>query len=82
MKLNRFCAPLLVLAFSANVAASDDMLKEATYKFFNKDSAGNFIGSSGHEISSSNIQSSITIDGTDISVGLSLWSDTGAQSAA
>ena len=82
MKLNRFCAPLLVLAFSANVAASDDMLKEATYNFFNKDSAGNFIGSNGHEISSSNIQSSITIDGTDISVGLSLWSDTGAQSAA
>tara|TARA_Y100000296_G_scaffold76487_1_gene97151 strand:+ start:832 stop:1773 length:942 start_codon:yes stop_codon:yes gene_type:complete len=82
MKLNRVCVPLLVLAFSANVAASDDMLKEATYNFFNKDSAGNFIGSNGHEISSSNIQSSITIDGIDISVGLSLWSDTGAQSAA
>ncbi|PRO68604.1 exosortase-dependent surface protein XDP1 [Alteromonas gracilis] len=82
MKLTRFCAPLFVLSFSANVAASDNMLEEATYNFFNKDSAGNFIGTNGQAIPTSSSQSVITIDGVDIQVGLSVWSDTGAQSAA
>ncbi len=75
MKLKPFLfIPLLFLPLSANVYASDGALKEATYTL----ASGSGNNNTTHIHNSTDASQGILIDGINVRVSVSAWSDTGS----
>jgi hypothetical protein len=72
MKLKQFLSiPLLFLPFSTSIYASDRALDEATYTLVNGNNTNIYTGTDGSK--------GILIDGINVRVSVSAWSDTGSH---
>lgn len=78
MKLKQFLSiPLLFLPLSANVYASDGALEEATYTLV----SGSGDNNTTHIHNSTDASLGVLIDGINVRVSVSAWSDTGSHTA-
>jgi len=78
MKLKQFLSiPLFFLPLTGNIYASDRALEEATYTLV----SGSGVNNTTHIHNSTDASQGILIDGINVKVSVSAWSDTGSHTA-